>query len=694
MVEATLQSDLLDLFFSQSLDGFFFMMIDQPIHWNDSVDKNRVLDYVFDHQRITKINDAMLRQYGASRQEFLGRTPADLFAHDIAHGRDLWRRMFDAGRLHVESDERNLDGRPITIEGDYICFADSHGRITGHFGIQRDITERKHSEEALRRYNQRLMLLQQANYLILSARSVEEIAGAAMGRFHQLVACNRAWLVVFDGPGGTARLAGVYDAAMPLGSLATCELPLHLFCNLSDLRRGKVHIIDNAAIVPSVEGRTRLEDEGICSFVIVPLIAEGNLIGALNFGSEQPNAFSVDQIEIAKELANSLAVAIRQAHLNRQIESHAAQLEQRVTERTEQLSRANASLLERIAERERAEHIRRESEERLAAILQTAMDAILVIDSRQKILIFNEAAEKVFNCSSAEATGQDICKFLTDDFSSVLNSYIATVNRRAAKQFWIPDGLHALRADGERFPVEATMSRVELGGEKLFTIILRDINERKQAEAKLDQLERTNLYLQQELQTELNFENIIGASPVMQKVFNSIEMVADTDSTVLLLGATGTGKELIAHALHNRSRRRGNAIIKLNCAALPASLVESELFGHERGAFTGAVALKKGRFELADGGTIFLDEVGELSLDTQTKLLRVLQEQEFERVGGSRTLKVDVRVIAATNRDLSEEVFRGAFRADLFYRLNVFPIEVPPLHKRKEDIPFWLHILR
>jgi PAS domain S-box-containing protein len=462
---------------------------------------------------------------------------------------------------------------------------------------------------------------------------------------------------------------------------------MHLFCTFDDLRCGKVRIIDNTNLVPSTEGRIRLEAEGIRSFVIVPLLAEGNLIGSLNFGSGQSNAFSVDEIEIAKELANSLAVAIRHAHLNRQIESHAAQLEQRVAERTDELSRANASLRERIAERERAECTRRESEERLAAVLRTTMDAILVIDSHQRIVIFNEAAEKVFSCSSSEATGRDVSKFLTDDFASVLNSYIATVTRRAAKQFWIPDGLRALRADGEPFPIEATMSRVEVAGEELFTIILRDINERKQAEAKLEQLERTNLYLQEELQTELNFENIIGSSPVMQKVFNSIEMVAGTDSTVLLLGATGTGKELIAHALHNHSRRRGNAIIKVNCAALPASLVESELFGHERGAFTGAVALKKGRFELADGGTIFLDEVGELSPDTQTKLLRVLQEQEFERVGGSRTLKVDVRVIAATNRDLTEEVFRGAFRSDLFYRLNVFPIEVPPLHKRKEDIP-------
>ena len=189
-------------------------------------------------------------------------------------------------------------------------------------------------------------------------------------------------------------------------------------------------------------------------------------------------------------------------------------------------------------------------------------------------------------------------------------------------------------------------------------LILRDIDERKQSEEKLDQLQRENVYLQEELQSELNFEEIVGASAVMQKVFQSIEMVAQTDSTVLLLGETGTGKELIARALHNRSLRKPSVMVKVNCGALPASLVESELFGHERGAFTGAVAQKKGRFELAHRGTIFLDEMGELPLETQAKLLRVLQEQEFERVGGSQTLKVDVRVIAATNRDLERSSTR------------------------------------
>jgi PAS domain S-box-containing protein len=173
-------ANILELFFSQSLDGFFFMMLDEPIRWNDSVDKEAVLDYVFEHQRITKINDAMLAQYGATKEQFLGVTPATLFAHDLAHGRDLWRRMFDTGRLHVESDERKVDGTPICIEGDYICFFDNDGRITGHFGIQRDVTERK-------RYSKRLMLLQHMDRAILSASSVEEIVSVASQHMRDLI---------------------------------------------------------------------------------------------------------------------------------------------------------------------------------------------------------------------------------------------------------------------------------------------------------------------------------------------------------------------------------------------------------------------------------------------------------------------------------------------------------------------------
>ncbi len=202
-----------------------------------------------------------------------------------------------------------------------------------------------------------------------------------------------------------------------------------------------------------------------------------------------------------------------------------------------------------------------------------------------------------------------------------------------------------------------------------------------------DQLAQEKVYLEDEIRSELNFEEIVGESAALRSVLQQVETVAPTDSTVLIYGETGTGKELIARAIHDLSSRVRSAFVKLNCAAIPTGLLESELFGHESGAFTGAIAQRIGRFELANRGTIFLDEIGEIPLELQPKLLRVLQEREFERLGSTRTLRTDARLIAATNRDLDAMVAEQKFRSDLFYRLNVFPIRVPPLRERPEDIP-------
>lgn len=229
-------------------------------------------------------------------------------------------------------------------------------------------------------------------------------------------------------------------------------------------------------------------------------------------------------------------------------------------------------------------------------------------------------------------------------------------------------------------------SRPEPNGEYTRTMIV-DITERVLMEQEKARLQQQNLYLQEEIKSAHNFEEIIGRSPALTAVLDNVRRVAVTDATVLITGETGTGKELIARAIHSRSRRMERPLIKINCAALPAGLVESELFGHEKGAFTGAIARRVGRFELAHGGTIFLDEIGELPADAQAKLLRVLQEREFERVGGAAPIKVDVRVLAATNRDLLKAVREKTFREDLYYRLNVFPVQLPPLRDRKEDIP-------
>jgi transcriptional regulator with GAF, ATPase, and Fis domain len=212
-----------------------------------------------------------------------------------------------------------------------------------------------------------------------------------------------------------------------------------------------------------------------------------------------------------------------------------------------------------------------------------------------------------------------------------------------------------------------------------------------QIERLSERLRQENTYLQEESKTTANFEEIIGTSPSLLRVFNQVTQVAAADTSVLILGESGTGKELIARAVHNLSLRRGKLLVKVNCATLPANLIESELFGHERGAFTGATERRIGKFELAHGGTIFLDEIGEMPLDLQAKLLRVLQEKEIERLGGKGTIKTDVRIVAATNRDLENEVAQGRFRLDLYYRLSVFPISLPALRERTEDIPSLAH---
>jgi formate hydrogenlyase transcriptional activator len=230
------------------------------------------------------------------------------------------------------------------------------------------------------------------------------------------------------------------------------------------------------------------------------------------------------------------------------------------------------------------------------------------------------------------------------------------------------------------------------GGKYTRTMFL-DVTDRVLMEQEKARLAAENVYLQEEIKSVHHFHEIVGQSQALLDVLEKVNRVAKTDATVLITGETGTGKELIGRAIHSTSQRHDKPLIKVNCAALPASLVESELFGHEKGAFSGAITRRLGRFELAHGGTIFVDEVGEVPLDVPIKLLRVLQEREFERVGGANSIKVDVRVIAATNRDLAKSIRQGKFREELYYRLNIFPIALPPLRERVGDVPLLVHFL-
>jgi formate hydrogenlyase transcriptional activator len=341
-----------------------------------------------------------------------------------------------------------------------------------------------------------------------------------------------------------------------------------------------------------------------------------------------------------------------------------------------------------ITPRKKAEEALRRSEARLRSLFEFSPDAILVIDQSGKITEANAQVDRFFGYSRSELVGQPVELLIPEKFRHDhprrREEYSAQPRVRAMGAGL---ELYARRKDGTEFPVDIMLGPIAgLEGAAVLAVI-RDLTQRKRDEEALRRGELERRYLEEELQTEYRFEEIIGESRALKRVLKQVETVAREEATVLILGETGTGKELIARAIHELSPRRERTFVKLNCSAIPAGLLESELFGHEKGAFTGALTQKIGRLELAHEGTLFLDEIGDLPLELQPKILRALQEREFDRLGGTKTIPVNVRLIAATNRNLAKMVASHEFRSDLYYRLRVFPIEIPPLRERREDIP-------
>ena len=341
-----------------------------------------------------------------------------------------------------------------------------------------------------------------------------------------------------------------------------------------------------------------------------------------------------------------------------------------------------------FTERRNAEEAVRLSEKRFRSLFEFSPDAILVIDDAGKITEANSQVGKFFGYTREDLAGQPIELLIPERFRNIHPGHRTEYSAHPrTRQMGIGLELYARRKDGTEFPVDIMLSPVETPSGKVVLSVIRDLSEKKRAEEEIERRDREKRYLEEELNTVHNFEEIIGDSVGLRRVLKQVETVAATDVTVLILGETGTGKDLMARAIHNLSSRREQTLVKLNCAAIPTGLLESELFGHEKGAFTGAISQKIGRVELAHHGTLFLDEVGDLPLELQPKLLRALQEKEIERLGGTRTIPVDVRLIAATNRNLEKLVADREFRSDLYYRLRVFPITIPPLRERREDIP-------
>lgn len=321
---------------------------------------------------------------------------------------------------------------------------------------------------------------------------------------------------------------------------------------------------------------------------------------------------------------------------------------------------------------------------KMSSLINGAMDAIIMFNADFRIILTNPSANKLLE--NDDALQRNVLFFFDDESAHLIENIVRDQNNKKSINKYLPNIVKVIGSLGNEVLNEGTISKYGNGNETFYTLILRNIEERLIAEDKINLLTKQTQYLKEEIQELTSSYGIVAEDKNMRNVLNLIKQVSQTDATVLINGETGTGKELVARAIHQESNRNDKPLIRINCGAIPANLIESELFGHKKGAFTGATNDRKGRFLLADKGTIFLDEIGEMPLELQPKLLRVIQEGEFDSVGSSETIKVDVRIIAATHRDLLDFSKQGKFREDLYYRLNVFPIQVPALRNRGEDI--------
>ena len=448
-----------------------------------------------------------------------------------------------------------------------------------------------------------------------------------------------------------------------------------------------------------------LRENGVQSFCAVPLTTAQRRLGAMGFGSLQSRVYLEAELDFMQQVAKQVAVAVDNA-LNSEAARASQQQLARERDRQRLLLEVNNAVVSHLALDELFPAV----SVSLRRVIQHDGSSLVLYDQetgRYRVHVLHFAKNESFieegqvesDCTTPAGiaiTTRKPAVFSEGDLQHLCSE-------SPVAQHLLSEGVKALCAI-PLLSYDRALGALNVGrcGEDMFTeedvellnqvahqiaIAVDNALVHKEVQGFKDRLAKEKLYLEDEIRTEYNFEEIIGESAVLKRVLKQVEIVASTNSTVLVLGETGTGKELIARAIHDRSGRRARTFVKLNCAAIPTGLLESELFGHERGAFTGAIAQKVGRFELADGGTIFLDEVGDIPLELQSKLLRVLQEQEFERLGSTRTIKVNVRLVVATNRDLTGMVADKEFRSDLYYRLNVFPLTVPALRDRREDIP-------
>jgi formate hydrogenlyase transcriptional activator len=550
---------------------------------------------------------------------------------------------------------------------------------------------------------ERYRALLQVSESIASYRDLAELFRSLAAPLHQLVTFDFICLTLPDLPHGVVRVH-VLESSLPTRIQPGLEIPMAenvrqlVWDNQQPLVISNLERDERFPIVSEI-----LREDGIHSLCVLPLTTAQRRVGAMALGSVQASAYDAADLAFLQQIAAQVAVAVDNA-----LNSHKAQVYQqelaRERDRLRLLLEVNNALVSTL------------DLHQLLAAISACLRRVMNHDYAS-LALYDPAAQQVRLQALDFPKGKGLLQeemaiplegTPTGEVISTRKPLIisgANLNNyeQSISGLFIAEGLHSgcivplVTANRILGTLSLASRRPSAFTQEDLDLLMRMANQvaiaienalayREIAELK-NKLADEKLYLEEEIRSEYTFEEIIGESPALKRVLNQAETVATTDSTVLILGETGTGKEVIARAIHDMSPRREHTFVKVNCAAIPTGLLESELFGHEKGAFTGAIAQKVGRFELAHRGTLFLDEVGDIPLELQPKLLRVLQEKEFERLGGTRTLKVDVRVVAATNRDLPRMVEDRLFRSDLYYRLNVFPIVVPPLRERREDIP-------